>query len=157
MTDTTRRSVLQGLGTGLALMLTQTPLAQAASIALTGDPGQLDLRLDAITPNVLRIGIAPANSIPPSEELGVLKHPLSALLSSSKEKTSIAWGKYRIQVEAEPPHTALSITVTDPNQQIRQQIQFDTDSTTIRFRLGNQPLYGLGEGLEPGDLRGAHD
>src|SRR6185312_9136068 len=99
-------------------MLTNTPLARAASaLTLTGDPGQLDLRLDAITPNVLRIGIAPANSIPPSEELGVLKHPLSALLNSSKEKNPIAWGKYRIQVEAEPPRTALSISVTDAKQQ----------------------------------------
>lgn len=154
MTDTTRRSVLQGLGTGLALMLTQTPLARAAfAIALTGDPGRLDLRLDAITANVLRIGIAPANSIPPEQELGVVKHPLSALLNSSSEKSPIAWGKYRIRVEAEP----LSITVTDANQHIRQQIQFDTDSTTIRFRLGSQPLYGLGEGTEPGDLRGTKD
>ena len=158
MTDTTRRSVLQGLGTGLALMLTNTPLARAASaLTLTGDPGKLDLRLDAITSNVLRIGIAPANSIPPTEELGVVKHPLSALLNSSKDKSPITWGKYRISIGTEPPRTALSITVTDASQRIRQQIQFDTDSTTIRFRLGDQPLYGLGEGTEGADLRGVKD
>ena len=53
------------------------------------------------------------------------------------------WGKYRIRVE-EPP---LRVTVTDAAQQIRQQIQFDLDSTAVRFRLGGRPVFGLGEGL----------
>jgi hypothetical protein len=41
-------------------------------------------------------------------------------------------------------------------QRVRQEIRFDIDSTSVRFRLGTRPLLGLGEGLT-GDLRGTKD
>ena len=44
----------------------------------------------------------------------------------------------------------------DDAERVRQEIQFDTDSTSVRFRLGSRPLFGLGEGLI-GDRRGTKD
>lgn len=64
----------------------------------------------------------------------------------------VPWGRHSILVNIEP----LQFTVIDGAERVRQEIQFDTDSTSVRFRLGSLPLFGLGEGLF-GDLRGTKD
>lgn len=152
MTQLTRRSVLGGVAAGIGELLFQTRLrAATALVAKTGKPGELDLTLTALTPHILRISIAPTVTPPPTHELSVLesRHPVP--LAGQGEH--VAWGQYGIRVE----HGPLRITVTDAAQQIRQGIQFDTDSTTVRFRLGNQPLFGLGEGLVGPDRRDTRD
>ncbi|HET8637604.1 MAG TPA: TIM-barrel domain-containing protein [Acidobacteriaceae bacterium] len=149
----TRRSVLGGLGAGLAETLFVKRLDAAALFAQAAKPGKLDLKLTSVTPHVLQIAIAPANATPPARELGTIEHPHEAELGKGSSISLISWGKYRIRVEEDP----LRITVMDEAQQVRQEIQFDTDSTTIRFRLGSQPLFGMGEGLTGLDRRGTRD
>jgi alpha-glucosidase len=152
VTQLTRRSVLGGVAAGIGELLFQTQLrAATALVAKTGKPGELDLILTALTPHILRISIAPTVAPPPTQELGVLesRHPVP--LAGQGEH--VAWGQYGIRVDHDP----LRITVSDAAQQIRQEIQFDTDSTTVRFRLGNQPLFGLGEGLVGLERRGTRD
>lgn len=155
----TRRSMLSylglsGLGAGLAQVLFQKQLMAASPlIAQTGKPGKLDLSLTAMTPQVLHIGIAPAAAPPSLRELGVVEHPHEAVLGKEPAGDVVHWGKFLIRVEEEP----LRITVMDTEQRVRQEIQFDTDSTAVRFRLGSRPLFGLGEGLMSQDLRGMKD
>ncbi|HEU4982010.1 MAG TPA: TIM-barrel domain-containing protein [Acidobacteriaceae bacterium] len=149
----TRRSVLGGLGAGLAETLFVKRLDAAALFAQAAKPGKLDLKLTSVTPHVLQIGIAPADATPPARELGTIEHPHEAELGKGSSGSLISWGKYRIRVEEQP----LRITAMDEAQKVRQEIQFDTDSTTIRFRLGSQPLFGMGEGLTGLDRRGTRD
>ena len=150
----TRRSVLSGLGAGLAqsLFLRQVSAANLFSVQ-AGEPGKLDLKLTAITPQVLHIGIAPAVAAPPVRELGIMDHPHEVALGASSGGNAVNWGKYRIQVAEQP----LRITVMDEAQKVRQEIEFEKDSTAVRFRLGSQPLFGMGEGLSGLDRRGTRD
>lgn len=150
----TRRSVLSGLGAGVAQVLLHARLNAATHLGVqTGKPGTLDLRLASLTQRVLQISITPAVATPPAQELGIIDHPHAVALGPGPAGSVVHWGSYRIQITERP----LRIAVTDAMQQVRQEIQFDTDSTAVRFRLGNQPLFGLGEGLVGPDRRGTKD
>jgi alpha-glucosidase (family GH31 glycosyl hydrolase) len=150
----TRRSVLGGLGAGVGQLLFRAPASAALSDPVrTGNPGQLDFSLTAITDHVLRISIAPALAQPPQWELGVVESPHQVPLGKGSAQGSVDWGRYRIWIAENP----LQFRVTDAAQRVRQEIQFDPDSTNVRFRLGAQPLFGLGEGLMETDLRGTKD
>lgn len=154
MAELTRRSVLGGMGAGMAELLFHTRIAGAGSpVATSAGPGELDLKLIARTEHVLQISIAPAVAQPTIEELGIVGHPHSAVLGTGSTRADVNWGGHKIQVEKEP----LRITVLDSGQRVRQEVQFETDSTSVRFRLGNQPLFGLGEGLMGLDRRGTRD
>ena len=151
--ELTRRSVLGGLGAGLAQCLLRTQLRAAGnSTTQSAAPGKLDLRLRAIADHILQIGIAPAVATPPVDELGIVPHPNATVLAAELIPATVQWGNYKIDVEV-----PLQIKVTDAAGRTRQQIQFDTDSTSVRFRLGSQPLFGLGEGLAGLGRRGTRD
>lgn len=152
----TRRSMLGCLGAGLAQLLFERQiLAAGAPGSLTGEPGKLDLKLTALTPEILRISIAPVDAVPPPRELGVVEsnHETRLNPNDASSGSRTLWGKYRIQVTENP----LRITVTDAAERVRQEIEFDTDSTTVRFRLGSAPVFGLGEGVHPLNRRGTTD
>jgi alpha-glucosidase (family GH31 glycosyl hydrolase) len=151
-----RRSLLGGCAAGVAqFLLTRRLRAAAVLEPPTGAPGQLDVSLAALSPRILRISIAPVNAWPVDEELGVVAQPqaVSLLRKPHPAATKVPWGKYQIQVEEDP----LRITVADANGTTIQQIQFDADSTAIRFPLGDAPVFGLGEGMPTYDLHGAKD
>ncbi|MGB6973332.1 MAG: TIM-barrel domain-containing protein [Terracidiphilus sp.] len=151
MAKWSRRSVLGVVGAGVAELLFHSRVSGAATVAaLTGEPGTLDLRLSAVNERVLQISIAPALAAPPVRELGVLEHPNERVLDASSGEREVNWGRFHIRVEEKP----LRITVTDAAQRVRQEIEFDRDSTAVRFRLGSQPLFGMGEGLVGMDRRG---
>ena len=149
-----RRTVLRGLGVGLAQTLFHTQLEAAASLAPeTGEPGKLDFRIRAVSEKILHISIAPVHAEPPEREPGIIESHQETSLSVSKDfPMSIPWGRYVIQIATDP----LRFTAIEGSDRVRQEIQFETDSTSVRFRLGSQPLFGLGEGLI-GDLRGTKD
>jgi alpha-glucosidase/alpha-D-xyloside xylohydrolase len=146
--------MIGGLGAGVAQFLL-TRRIEAAGILdpLTGKPGQLDLTLTAYSSNILRIAIAPVNEWKQESELGTLApaHEEELLNRPDPAKTNLPWGKYRIALEEDP----LRVTVTAAERNFRQQIQFDTGSTAVRFELGDAPIFGLGESLPTWDLRGA--
>lgn len=153
-TQPTRRSVLGGIGCGLAQTLFRTQLRAAGSLAvLTGEPGKLDFSLKALSQRILHIGIAPVHAEPPEREPGILDSKQENSLEVKKPlPLSVPWDRYTIRINSEP----LRFTVVDDAGKVRQEIQFDTDSTSVQFRLGSQPLFGLGEGLL-GDRRGTRD
>lgn len=154
--EISRRSLLGGFGAGVGQWLLTRRIA-AASIgdALTGEPGELDLVLAALSPNILRIAIAAVNAWPPEKELGVVAQTAAAplLRKADPAAADLPWGKYRIRVEENP----LRVTVSLANGKVCQQIQFDTDTAAVRFALGDAPIFGLGEGLPSYDLRGGKD
>jgi len=147
--------VLGGLGAALAQELFHARLNAANCVARqTGKPGELDLRLIAVSKNVLQISIAPMPALSHEEEPGVLSRSRKAILELAQEHAeTVHWGRFTIEVNKEP----LRIAVMDEAKRIRQEIQFEKDSTAVRFRLGGQPLFGLGEGLLGIDRRGTKE
>jgi alpha-glucosidase/alpha-D-xyloside xylohydrolase len=108
----------------------------------------------ALSQHVLHISIAPVAATPPERELGVVDSPREVPLLLKQEHTeTVYWGSHTIRIVNQP----LRIAVSDGAQNIRQEIQFDTDSTAVRFRVGSQPLFGLGEGLTGFDRRSTRD
>jgi alpha-glucosidase (family GH31 glycosyl hydrolase) len=149
-----RRSILGGIGTGLAQILLSRRIALVGiGNPLTGEPGQLDLAVMEISPRILRIAIAPVNAWQPREELGVVQHSsvVPLLKKRAPSAASLPWRGYRLAIAENP----LRVTVSTRDGKIRQQIGFDTDSTAVRFQIGDAPLFGLGQGLPRYDLRGS--
>ena len=153
-TQPTRRSVLGILSAATAQTLFRTQLGAAASLAMqTGQPGELDFRIKAMSPKVLHISIAPVHAEPPRREPGVLDRSQEISRNVGRDLAqNVPWGRYTLRIQDDP----LRITVEEGAARVRQEIQFDTDSTSVRFRLGARPLFGLGEGLI-GDRRGTRD
>lgn len=148
-----RRSVLAGLGVGAAqLLFAARSSATGLLTGNTGQPGDLDLSLTALTPGMLRISIAPVDAQPPVWELGVTARASTSPLEQPGpvRAHTLPWGKYRIEVRANP----LRIGVSGPDGKLVQEIRFDTDSDAVHFGLGQSPLFGLGEGVHPLDRRG---
>ncbi|HEY2859088.1 MAG TPA: TIM-barrel domain-containing protein, partial [Terracidiphilus sp.] len=114
---------------------------------------KLDFRISALSSKVLHISIAPVHADPPKRDPGIIdsKREVPLVVKQNFPQT-LAWDQYTIHIAREP----LKIMVMDGAERVRQEIQFDTDSASVRFRLGNRPLFGLGEGLI-GDRRGARD
>jgi alpha-glucosidase (family GH31 glycosyl hydrolase) len=142
------------MSAGIAQMLFHKQLnASGVSLPSTAKPGKLDLRLSAISPRVLHIAIAPATAPAPVAELGVVAHSGENLGRRRVSEAPIEWGRYRILVKEDP----LRFVITDTSERVRQIIQIETDSTAIKFNLGEKPLFGLGEGMPQWDLRGTRD
>lgn len=150
----TRRSVLGGLGYGVAQTLFRAQLKAAQLMSEdTGKPGELDFRVSALSPKILHISIAPVHAVPPTREPGILESPREISLErKGRFPQTVPWGQHSIRIDRDP----LRITVVDGAERIRQELQFDIDSTSVRFRLGSRPLFGLGEGVI-GDRRGTRD
>jgi alpha-glucosidase (family GH31 glycosyl hydrolase) len=152
----TRRNVLTGLSAASFGLLFSRRLA-AISPAMTSPgaapAGALDLMLTALSPQTLRISIAPADGPVRLPELGVLdrSEPAPLYPHSRVEKESLAWGKYRIEVIDGP----LCVSVYEDST-LRQQVRFALDSTNVQFNLDG-PVYGLGEGVASFDLRNTRE
>jgi alpha-glucosidase/alpha-D-xyloside xylohydrolase len=122
---------------------------------VTGSPGALNFSLTAVSAKTLCISISPVNDEPPSRirELGIVDRQWQKPIATSDDKGTVpvAWGKYTLEIGRNP----LRITARE-NGKIRQEIQFQRDSTNIHFRLDG-PVFGLGEGVPSYDLRGTQD
>ncbi len=151
-----RRAVLGGMGAGVAQLLFERRMLAASVFGQsTGGPGKVNLSLTAVTPGALRISIAPVTSTVPVHELGILERPWPAPLEPAGEGKAhtIPWGRYTIEIKEEP----LRIAVSEKGGKLRQEVRFDTDSTSVNFAIGDAPLFGLGEGVHPWDRRGTRD
>src|SRR5690349_19825199 len=96
----TRRTLLTGAGAVSAqILLSRRLMAFAGADAtgggrLTAKPGALHLSLSALSPNLLRISISPANDGPRLSEFGVVKESGPVLAGPGQvEPTTISWGK----------------------------------------------------------------
>jgi len=108
--------------------------------------------LTALSPNILRISISPANDTPQMSEFGVVKDSGSVLAGPGDvQRATISWGKYSVTVADGPLHVGVY-----ESGNLRQEVRFDLDSTAVRFNLDG-PVFGLGEGVHPYDRRGTRD
>lgn len=152
MKDVSRRAALGSLGAIAAGLLFERQLFAAQSV---GAAGLLNLTLTALSEGCLRISIAPVTAMPVDNgELGIVddkgKPPLKG--PGPAVEQAVAWGRYQIGVKSNP----LTIQVTEQGK-LRNEIRFDDDSTAVNVRIGDAPLFGLGEGVHPFDRRGTKD
>ena len=154
----TRRDLLEGAAALSAQVLLSRRLHALpadrvrASGGLTAPPGALDLMVAALSPNILRISISPANNAPRLSELGVISTEGRTLAGpGTVSPGAIPWNKYVLRITDNPLH----VTAFE-NERLRQEIRFDLDSTDVSFSV-NGPIFGLGEGVHPFDRRGTRD
>ena len=126
---------------------------RAATQQFAANPGRLDLTLTAMSPNTLRIGIAPVTSQAPEHELAFVDHTWSTPLEPSEppRAKTLVWGRYTLRIDADP----LTITILE-KERPRQQIRFEPDSTNVHFTLDG-PVFGLGEGATTFDRRNSRE
>ncbi len=151
-----RRSVLTALGAGTAGLLLERRIFAAGVFADNiGTAGLVNLRLSARSEDSLHLAIAPVTALPEdNRELGVVEHTNSRTIRApgvAKPQT-IPWGRYTIEVKTDP----LTILVSEKGK-LRNEVRFDPDSTAVNVRIGDAPLFGLGEGVHPYDRRGTKD
>jgi len=150
--EVTRRSVLAGAAAASAqLLFSRTLIWPASAQELASTPGLLNVRLTAMNPFTLRIGIAPVTAEPLQEELGVVATEWPAPLERHAGAREIRWEKYTVRIGENP----FTVAVLE-NGKLRQEIRFDTDSTDIHFNLDG-PIFGLGEGAHVFDRRGTSE
>jgi alpha-glucosidase (family GH31 glycosyl hydrolase) len=156
MKDVSRRTMLGALAAGVAgLILERKVFAAGIFDQLVGTAGLVNLSLTALSEDSLRISIAPVDAMPVDNgELGIVddmgKAPLEA--PGPENAHTVAWGRYLITVKTNP----LTILVSEKDK-VRNEIRFDNDSTAVNVRIGDAPLFGLGEGVHPFDRRGTKD
>jgi hypothetical protein len=154
--DRSRRSVLQGRGVGTASLLLERRVWAAGVFAQNvGTPGLLDVSLTALSEGILHIGIAPVTAmVPDGRELGIVEQRSKTALQAAgpAKAQTVSWGRYSIEVKTDP----LAVLVSEKGK-LRNEVRFDTDSTAVNVRIGDPPLFGLGEGVHPYDRRGTKD
>jgi alpha-glucosidase/alpha-D-xyloside xylohydrolase len=145
--------MLAGTAVAAAQLLFRTAIRATTTQRFAAAPGRLDLTLTAMSPNALRIGIAPATSQAPEHELAFVDHAWPPPLEPSElpHAKTLAWGKYNLRIDTDP----LTITILE-KQKHRQQIRFEPDSTNIHFPLDG-PIFGLGEGTTTFDRRNTRE
>jgi alpha-glucosidase (family GH31 glycosyl hydrolase) len=80
--------------------------------------------------------------------------------STSTDPSAPAASGSRVRVgglDVRVNHDPLTITVSDPDGRVVQEIAVDRDSGALTFALGDGPLLGLGEGGPQFDRRGSTD
>src|SRR6185437_15258331 len=98
--------------------------------------------------------IAPVTAVTPVHELGVVERAWPAPLEQPgpARAHTLTWGKYTIEVKEDPLRIAVS-----KGGKVLQEVRFDTYSVAVNFKIGDAPLFGLGEGVHPLDRRGTRD
>jgi alpha-glucosidase (family GH31 glycosyl hydrolase) len=122
-------------------------------LSIAGQPG--DLVVTVVSPHTLRISLLSllvdrAGSI---DDLVLVKQDWpapAARLRSATETRKIDWGRHNVTVSGDPP----GIEVRN-SQRLIQRLQVDPASGAVDFSPGNAPLFGLGEGGQQFDRRGA--
>ena len=154
MKDVSRRSVLGTLGASAAgLLLERRIFAMGLFGQDTGHAGVVNLSLVALSDGTLRVSIAPVKAMPDFRELGVLDHNGTELAPAGpQESHTLKWGNYSVEVHVDP----LRIQIVEGGK-LRNEVRFDVDSTQVNVRIGDAPLFGMGEGVYPFDRRGTKD
>jgi alpha-glucosidase (family GH31 glycosyl hydrolase) len=155
----TRRSLLQGIGSGTASLLLELhlPTVKALPTPVTG-PSVLALTMTAVSDNILRVTVAAAGE--PMDQLygdGSLVRRawpapgIKALAGGSRQTAH--WGQRRLDVETDP----LRIAVRTQGGHLLQELRFDQNPAQLQFLCDEGPVYGLGEGAHTLDRRGTVD
>jgi alpha-glucosidase (family GH31 glycosyl hydrolase) len=132
------------------------PNRGAAQNALHLGPDQAELVLAEVSPRILQLRVAPRDdagepvAAPPSSALVEL-HAVERLRLRTIDGSSVVTvGDLHVEISGNP----LTIAITDEAGQHVQTLTLDETSTQLGFRV-NAPVFGLGEGAQQFDRRGA--
>ena len=116
-----------------------------------------EMQLTPVSQHTLRISLLPVlpqgevQPLPESIVLAPATWPAPARkLRSITHKEVIHWGSNSLSVLPEPLRL-----VARTGEKVIQQLEIDSESGAVRFRAGDQPVFGLGEGGPQFDRRGA--
>lgn len=147
-----RRDVLGGLGAGVAELLFSSRIRAAGFGALPSATDSI-LSLIAVDPKILRVRVTQAGKQGVASEIGLVERTWARPLEPAKNTNGIRtveWNNCKIHVVENP----LQVTITDNNGKKVQDFSFDRRTGSVRFQLGDGPLFGLGEGGHPLNRRG---
>ena len=155
-----RRDVLGGMGIGLAELLFSRNISAAGFFAPipASEAGAANgsLTLVAFSSKILRVRVVPLSKLGPASELGIVPRESTELLDQPKNpdgSRTVKWGAHTIQVQEGP----LRLAITDAAGKMCQELRFDAQGGAVQFRLGDGPVYGMGEGGHPFNRRGTTD
>lgn len=151
--DASKRALMGAMAAGAAQLLWTQRVSAQSVLGNTAPPGLIDVQLSTLSSGVLRISIAPAHNQVQTYELAVVEDGWSAPLGKPGHEfpQTLNWGKYTVRVEGGP----LKVGVYE-NGKLRQEVRIVGDTANVAFSLDG-PIYGLGEGSHPYDLRGTTD
>lgn len=158
-----RRRLLQIAGPTAGLLFSHkfafSELQPRGAHAPTG-PAGLQINISAVTPHMVRIGIAAVDEVldryydDGSIALQSVAKPIHSQRADLQSvETKIPWGEYTLNIATMP----LRVSVSDPRRGQIQQLTFRPDINQILFSYGDAPVYGLGPGTHPLDRRGTRD
>jgi alpha-glucosidase (family GH31 glycosyl hydrolase) len=155
----TRRTLLQGIGSGAAGLLLEQYLPSANALATQASgPAVLALTITAVSDNILRVNVAAAG-----EPIGQLygdgslaprvwpEPDIRAFAGGSRQTAH--WGSRALDVQTDP----LRIAVRTQGGGLLQELRFDQSPAQLQFLCGDGPIYGLGEGAHALDRRDTVD
>jgi alpha-glucosidase/alpha-D-xyloside xylohydrolase len=155
----TRRETLKGIGSaGLAALIEAPSLtARETPIQIMGRP--VEIAVSVIGPQTVRISVTPIvngqrQPIPDDGSLLSTGWPQpAARIRSLTGSRSLRCGELTVALSAEP----LTIRIEARDGRPVQQLGIDPSTGAVNFRLGDQPVLGLGQGGPQFDRRGSND
>ena len=149
-----RRDALKRLSAAGAGALLPVPPFQPATLRVAGRA--VELSITPISAHTLRLSIVPlGNEVPQSIPtdgslaLRTWPKPVTRLTALPRER-SARCGSLTIRLSPEP----LTISITDNNGRLVQQLRVDEQTGVLNFLTGDQPILAFGQGGPQFDRRG---
>ncbi len=154
-----RRTALRGIAASGVASLCATGGQSAIEPGFQVAGRRIELAFTPIGSSIVRISIVPLEagrvaSIPDDgsfqeQNWGAPTARLSSLLA----RRAIDCGAARVEVSADP----LTIRVLAKDARLVQELRFEARTASFTFRIGDGPVFGLGEGGPQFDRRGSAD
>ena len=152
----TRRGVLTGIVFGTADLLFSRRISDAEAFDAMQDVPVLGnthlLTCAAVSEKTLRLRVVQQGKQGPAEEVGV--DPKAGHEPLQEDSAGlVSWGEFKVHLEERP----WRMTILGADGKTRQQLRLEPKTGAIHFSLGEEPLFGLGEGGHPLNRRGTTD
>jgi alpha-glucosidase/alpha-D-xyloside xylohydrolase len=122
----------------------------AANAPLQAAAQPVELTVFAVSARTLRITLHGNSAAPiPADSVILRRTPSAPLLKTTGQSKKSRWGSQRVRISANP----FTLSVEDRSGKLIQNLDFDPVDNTVAFRLGEAPLFGMGEGGPQYDRR----
>jgi alpha-glucosidase (family GH31 glycosyl hydrolase) len=148
----TRRDALKRLGqAGAGFAVAPVVLrGQAAPLTVGGQP--VEIIVSSVSASTVRLTVAALGGALFRDDGALVRAAEAAALARRQQAFGpVKAGDLTVRVTTAPP----TLTIENQKSQVIQQIALDATAPTIRFSLGNGPLFGFGEGGPQFDRKGA--
>jgi alpha-glucosidase (family GH31 glycosyl hydrolase) len=136
-----------------ATMLPSAAMGESSRLEVAGQ--RVELRITSISPNTARLTLAPAGATQVPEDGSLVRVDWGAPTATIREDNpaTVKCGVLQIKVTFHP----LALAVFDEAGVQMQRIAVEETTGSVKFRTGDSPLLGLGEGGPQFDRRGSVD